>query len=113
LLAYLVIREDNKWSDVYKLIPGRRITVGRSPANQIVLRSEQASRYHAEVFLNEGTWTVRDLQSRNGTAVDKQRVTKDHPLEEGQEISIRTTCLTRWRQMKSVADIDLSRHPPL
>jgi len=88
LLAYLVIREDNKWSDVYKLIPGRRITVGRSPANQIVLRSEQASRYHAEVFLNEGTWTVRDLQSRNGTAVDKQRVTKDHPLEEGQEISI-------------------------
>lgn len=94
MVAYLVIREESKWSDVFRLIPGRRITVGRSPTNIIVIRSEQASRYHAEIFQNEGQWTIRDLESRNGTAVNGQRVVGDQPLEEGDNVTIAKTQMT-------------------
>ncbi|MFO0526998.1 MAG: FHA domain-containing protein [Planctomycetota bacterium] len=48
--AYLVIRDGAKWSDVFRLIPGRTVTIGRAPTNQIVIREEQASRQHAELF---------------------------------------------------------------
>ena len=67
MLAYLVIREGSKWTDVFRLIPGQAITVGRAPTNQIVIKDERCSRCHAEVFLSQGTWTLRDLESRNGT----------------------------------------------
>ncbi len=92
-MAYLVIQEESKWSDVIRLVPGRRTTVGRSPTNAIVIRSEQASRYHAEVFHSEGGWFIRDLDSRNGTAVDGNRVVGDHRLAEGESVAIAKTKL--------------------
>lgn len=94
MLAYLVIQEESKWSDMVRLVPGRRVTVGRSPTNTIPLRSEQASRYHAEVFHSEGRWYIRDLDSRNGTAVNQTRVVGDHRLEEGEVILIANTRMT-------------------
>ncbi|QDU92690.1 sigma 54-interacting transcriptional regulator [Lignipirellula cremea] len=87
-LAYLVIRDGAKWSDVFRLIPGRTVTVGRAPGNEIVLKDEQISRRHAEIFMTQGSWTVRDLDSRNGTAVGSERVVGDCPLFPGDVIRI-------------------------
>ena len=56
-LAYLVIREGAKWSDVFRLVPGQSVTVGRAPTNQIVVKDERCSRNHVEVFLSGGQWT--------------------------------------------------------
>ena len=36
MLAYLVIREGSKWTDVFRLVPGQAVTIGRAPTNQIV-----------------------------------------------------------------------------
>jgi Nif-specific regulatory protein len=88
LLAYLVIREGSKWSDVFRLVPGRTVTIGRAPTNQIVIKDEQASRHHAEVFVTQGQWTLRDLDSRNGTAVGAQRIRGDYALTPGDVIRI-------------------------
>ena len=52
-LAYLVIREGSKWTDVFRLIPGQSVTIGRAPTNQIVIKDERCSRNHAEVFFSE------------------------------------------------------------
>jgi transcriptional regulator with GAF, ATPase, and Fis domain len=93
VLAYLVIREGNKWSDVFRLIPGRTITVGRAPTNNIVIKEEPASRHHAEIFMTQGQWTVRDLDSRNGTMLGTERVHGDHPLVPGDVIRIARTQL--------------------
>ena len=71
-LAYLVIREGSKWTDVFRLVPGQSITIGRAAANQIVVRDERCSRNHAEVFFSEGHWVIRDLESRNGTMIGDQ-----------------------------------------
>ncbi|MBX3412489.1 MAG: sigma 54-interacting transcriptional regulator [Pirellulales bacterium] len=88
MLAYLVIREGTKWTDVYRLLPGQTATIGRAPTNQIVLKDERCSRHHAEVFLSEGRWTLRDLDSRNGTAIGELAVRGDHPLSPGEVIRI-------------------------
>ena len=87
-IAYLVIRDGKKWSDVFRLMPGRTVTIGRSPTNQIVIKEDQASRQHAEIFLSEGSWVLRDLNSRNGTAIGKERVTGDQALKPGDIILI-------------------------
>ena len=42
------------------------MTVGRASTNQIVIKDERCSRYHAEIFMTQGEWIVRDLDSRNG-----------------------------------------------
>ncbi len=92
-VAYLVIRDGTKWSDVFRLIPGRTVTIGRGATNHIVVREEQASRQHAELFISEGNWTVRDLDSRNGTLVGDERLVGDHSLKPGDVIWIAKTKL--------------------
>ncbi|MCL6501374.1 MAG: sigma 54-interacting transcriptional regulator [Pirellulales bacterium] len=86
--AYLVIREGAKWADVFPLVPGQAVTIGRAPTNQIVIKDERCSRHHAEVFYSDGHWTLRDLDSRNGTAVGDALIRGDHPLSPGQIIRI-------------------------
>ncbi|MCI0360950.1 MAG: sigma 54-interacting transcriptional regulator [Planctomycetaceae bacterium] len=88
MLAYLVIREGTKWTDVYRLVPGRTVTIGRAATNQIVIKDERCSRNHAEIFLTRGSWTFRDLDSRNGSLVGERQIRGDHTLVPGDVIRI-------------------------
>jgi Nif-specific regulatory protein len=88
MLAYLVIREGTKWTDVYRLVPGRTVTIGRAGTNQIVIKDERCSRNHAEIFLTRGAWTFRDLDSRNGSMVGERQIRGDHTLVPGDVIRI-------------------------
>jgi hypothetical protein len=67
MTAYLVIREGSKWTDVFRLVDGESVTIGRPPTNAIVVKDERCSRNHAEVFQSQSQWTLRDLDSRVGT----------------------------------------------
>src|SRR5690606_36221011 len=91
MLAYLVIREGSKWTDVFRLIHGRTITVGRAPTNEIVIKDERCSRYHAEFFITRGQWTLRDLDSRNRTLVGGEPVRGDNTRQPGDVIHIAHT----------------------
>ncbi len=93
VFAYLVIRDGTKWSDVVRLIPGRTVTIGRAPTNQVVVKEEQSSRQHAEIFMTEGKWILRDLDSRNGTSIGQERVVGDRVLKAGDIIWIASTQL--------------------
>jgi Nif-specific regulatory protein len=86
--AYLVIREGSKWSDVFRLVPGHTVTIGRAPSNQIVIKDDRCSRAHAELFMLDDRWMLRDLGSRNGTAVGKKRLKGDCVLRRGDVIRI-------------------------
>lgn len=88
MLAYLVIREGSKWSDVFRLIPGRKFTIGRASTNPIVIKNDRCSRNHAELFQKQDRWVLRDLGSRNGTIVGKNRVEGDYELAPGDVIRI-------------------------
>ena len=86
--AYLIIREGSKWADVVRLVPGESVTLGRAPTNTIVVKDERCSRNHAEVFQAQGSWKLRDLESRNGTMISGEQLTSDHTLEPGDIIQI-------------------------
>ena len=86
--AYLIIREGSKWADVVRLVPGESVTLGRAPTNTIVVKDERCSRNHAEVFQAQGSWKLRDLESRNGTMISGEQLTVDHTLEPGDIIQI-------------------------
>ncbi|MAD79850.1 MAG: sigma 54-interacting transcriptional regulator [Pirellulaceae bacterium] len=88
MLAYLVIREGTKWTDVFRLTPGRTVTIGRASTCQIVIKDERCSRNHGEVFSSEGDWIIRDLDSRNGTVVSGEPIQGDHTLIPGEVIRI-------------------------
>jgi transcriptional regulator with GAF, ATPase, and Fis domain len=92
-LAYLVIREGAKWTDVFRLTPGRTVTIGRASTNQIVIKDERASRNHAEIFHTGGRWTLRDLDSRNGTLIGGQSIRGDYALVPGDVVRIAHTQL--------------------
>ena len=88
MLAYLVIREGSKWTDVFRLVAGRTVTIGRAPTNQIVVKDERCSRHHAELFLSKDRWVLRDLESRNGTWVGETKVEGDWTMNPGEVIRI-------------------------
>ncbi|QDT69010.1 Transcriptional regulatory protein ZraR [Planctomycetes bacterium MalM25] len=90
---YLVIREGAKWTDVFRLLPGETVTIGRAPTNRIVVKDERCSRCHAEVFPSAGRWVLRDLESRNGTTINGARVGADHSLEPGDIVRVGSACL--------------------
>lgn len=88
MIAYLVVREGDKWRDVYRLTPGHVMTIGRAPTNRIVVHDEVCSRYHCEVFQSGSTWKIRDLESRNGTLIAGEPVEGEAELKPGQVIEI-------------------------
>ncbi len=83
MFAYLVVREGSKYSDVHRLMPGESLVLGRAPTCDIVLYDERCSRRHAEVFFAEDAWRIRDLGSRNGTAVGPAVLAGEHALQPG------------------------------
>ena len=86
--AYLLIRDGSSWRDVFRLMPGKVTTIGRAPTNRIVLSDEVCSRNHCEIFQNGPQWTLRDLNSRNGTLVSGEPVTLDWELKDGEIVQI-------------------------
>ncbi|MHC4879868.1 MAG: sigma 54-interacting transcriptional regulator [Planctomycetota bacterium] len=86
--AYLILRTQVKTLSVSRLDPDGITTIGRAPTNQIVIPDDICSRNHCEVFIAHGEWTLRDLDSRNGTLLAGRPVTADSPLEDGDEIQI-------------------------
>lgn len=52
------------------------LLVGRRESCDIVLRFPNVSAHHCELYLKAGYWYVRDMNSRNGTKVNKVRVTE-------------------------------------
>ncbi len=77
---------------VYPLIPGKN-TLGRlaPPDSTIFLPWLHVSRRQALIELfSPGSWEIEDLQSRNGTLVNDQRLEPNvlHPLNDGDRIII-------------------------
>ena len=77
---------------------GNHNVLGRSPAATVELRDKRASAVHAAVTWRHGGWHIRDLGSRNGTALGGRRldVGIDVPLARGAEIALGTGRET-WR----------------
>jgi len=63
-------------------LENRPVAIGRHERNDIQLEDDQASRQHAVIHVTAKGVVLRDLQSRNGTLIDGDRITKA-PLKHG------------------------------
>jgi ABC transport system ATP-binding/permease protein len=67
------------------------INIGRDPVNEMVIDHPSASRVHAQIKLEQGRYTLYDLNSTNGTFVNGELVVGSHALEVGDKIRIGPT----------------------
>lgn len=67
-------------------------SIGRHPKNTIQIMDRLISKHHARVVYQNGTYYLQDLESRNGTFIDGQRV-GEVVLEPGIEIRLGTVPL--------------------
>lgn len=77
-------------------LPADSLTIGRAPDNRMVLQDPQASSHHAEIRPDAQSYLLVDLNSRNGTFVNDQRLMPQTPrlLISGDVVRIGDTRLT-------------------
>jgi len=64
-------------------------TIGRSSANELPISDKMLSRQHARIIRDgNGTLTIEDMGSRNGTFVNGERIVSVHPLKSGDRITV-------------------------
>lgn len=63
------------------------LTVGRSPNSDLFLDDVTVSRHHARVIADMDGFMVEDLNSLNGTYVNRRRIER-HRLVDGDELQI-------------------------
>lgn len=63
------------------------LSIGRAPDNQLPIADPQVSSHHARIVVQGGDYILEDLQSKNGTFVNEQRMTA-HRLQSGDQVRI-------------------------
>jgi pSer/pThr/pTyr-binding forkhead associated (FHA) protein len=88
--AVLQVTKDRKL--VSKVaIAANPFVMGRSPSCSLPLDEALASREHANVIFESGTFWVVDNGSRNGTLLNEEKITTKKELRDGDEIGIGAT----------------------
>ncbi len=102
-MALLILKSGSK---VVREIPMLRtiMTVGRLPANDVVIDDPTISGYHARLLFEDGQYFVHDLNSLNGTFVGSARVRRTS-IKDGDEIRIGRQCLVFKASMARPAEV--------
>ena len=88
--------------------------IGRDPSVAFALDDAQASRHHAEVAADGTGLSVTDLQSRNGTYVDGERVAQPRrPLPVGSTLRCGKTLFRVVADVAAFIDEPVVTSPPL
>ena len=84
------------------VIDEKRITIGRTDDNGVVIDDRQSSRKHCEVRLSEIGYVVNDLKSRNGTLLNQDPIDRPIPLQNGDEIGIGAASIRFWENRQKI-----------
>ena len=95
------VRSEGKTVSVHAFPPGR-IIIGRSPDNEIYIRSKFVSRHHAQLISDYHGCVIEDMQSTNGILVGGQQVRKRR-LRDGDVITLGVHDLI-YTDLRSVID---------
>jgi Nif-specific regulatory protein len=106
--AFLVVRLEDGYGDVFPLVVGQRYTVGRVATSRIVVKDDLCSREHAEVYFAEGRWRLRDLDSLNGTRLNNTPLDSEWELAAGDEMQIGRTRLLFVESMDQLPDVPVA-----
>lgn len=67
------------------------LTIGRSSESGLVIRDDYTSSHHARLLLWGDQWMIQDLDSRNGTWHDGERVTTPVAVRAGAPVKVGAT----------------------
>jgi general secretion pathway protein A len=85
-LTKIEVRTKGKTVGVH-IFSGGRIIAGRSPDNEIFIKSKFVSRHHVQLTSDDSGCTVEDLNSTNGILIGDKRVKKQQ-LQDGDVVSL-------------------------
>ena len=68
-------------------LPQGRAIIGRTPDNDVQVRSKFSSRHHAQIITDRGESVIEDLNSTNGIFIGSRRI-KHHVLADGDVVQI-------------------------
>ncbi len=98
---FLVIRSGGDREGEIVPLLGDAFTVGRSPQNDLFLDDVTVSRHHARVVVDADVFLAEDLNSLNGTYVNKKRI-ESQQLADGDELQIGKFKLEFLRRVEGV-----------
>src|SRR3990172_2619826 len=114
-MLILTVRSPSNEPREYIVKPGKT-TVGRKLDNDIVIADESASRLHAEIYCQADIAVIVNMGSRNGTFVNRERLTQPHALRPEDQIRIGQHVVSiAFRDDRTAADLiaALARTQPL
>ncbi len=79
---------EGKYANQHWVINEDETIIGRDDVCTIVIPERQISRQHIRIVRTESVYQVEDLESRNGTWVNGQKLTGKRDLYDGDEIHI-------------------------
>ena len=87
------------------------MVLGRHPDNDIVIKDSTVSRRHALIAETICGFVLRDLNSANGTYVDRGRIDVEHILSSGARIRLGASKITLVFTQDVVSNIALQSDP--
>ena len=85
-VTQIAVCQDAEVTDVLTF-PLGRIIVGRSPDNEVYIKSKFVSRHHAQLVSDENGCVIEDLNSTNGVFLGEKQV-KKYRLRDGDVVSL-------------------------
>jgi len=85
-LARIEVRHDGEMVSEHFFEAGR-IIAGRSPDNEIYIKSKFVSRHHVQLTIDDFGCTVEDLNSTNGVFIGETRI-KKHLIKNGDKVTL-------------------------
>ena len=70
----LKVRIESGLAAVTEFVFTDRFRIGRHSSCQLQIKNKEVSRYHAEVFIEDGDWWIQDLQSGNGVFIENRKI---------------------------------------
>jgi hypothetical protein len=75
-------------------ISQQRFTIGRGRQCDVILPDTRVSQCHTEIRWQDGAWVVYDLNSANGTWINRRRLNGPYQLRPGDQLGVGRTILS-------------------
>jgi len=98
----------DQWVVTHEIDPAKTTVLGRNDDCDLPLKGLGVSGRHAEIRNDGKRWLIRDLDSRNGTFVNSNKINTEQALRDGDTIAIKPFSLT-WKDATALRpDMTLS-----
>ncbi len=111
-MATLIVKNAEGGQEAVK-ITKRIFTIGKKEGNDLVLDQGSVSRQHCRIIFRDGSYTVQDAGSMNGTYLNGRRIMGETPLAHGYVVKIGECEMTFFdEELAARAQAGRSTSPP-